>query len=77
MGTKKIRTGGKPISSYFLSLAFPNSLIMKKTYQKPVMEQLSAECSHVMAVSIITDGKADGSAEVMTKENNDWDIWGE
>lgn len=50
---------------------------MKKTYQKPCMEQHRAECSHVVAVSIITDGKADGSADVMTKESNDWDIWGE
>ena len=50
---------------------------MKKTYQKPCMEQLRAECSHMTAVSIINDGKADASAEVLTKESNDWDIWEE
>ena len=47
---------------------------MKKTYQKPSTELLSAECSQMMAVSLI-DGKADGSAEVLTKENSDWEIW--
>ena len=47
---------------------------MKKTYQKPCTEQLRAECSYMVAVSI-QDGKADGSAEVLTKESNDWDIW--
>ena len=49
---------------------------MKKTYQKPCMEQLSAECSQMMAVSLL-DGSADSNAEVLTKENNDWDIWEE
>jgi len=47
-----------------------------KQYIKPSMEQLRAVCSKMTAVSIIEGGKADDS-EVLTKENNAWDIWNE
>lgn len=47
-----------------------------KQYNKPCMEQLRAECSQIIAVSL-QNGNADPSAEVLTKENNDWDIWAE
>ena len=47
-----------------------------KKYIKPSIECLRAECSQIIAVSIIDGGSADDS-EVMTKENNSWDIWGE
>ena len=46
---------------------------MKKTYLKPNNELLQAECVQMIAVSLI-DGKADDS-EVLSKENNDWDMW--
>ena len=45
-------------------------------YIKPSIESLCAECSQVIAVSIISGGTADDS-EVLTKENNNWDIWGD
>lgn len=46
-----------------------------KQYNKPRMELLHAECTQIIAVSL-QDGKADDSP-VLTKENNDWDIWEE
>ena len=47
-----------------------------KKYIKPSIESLQAECSQIIAVSIIDGGSADNS-EVMTKEDNGWDIWEE
>jgi hypothetical protein len=47
---------------------------MKKTYLKPNNELLQAECVHMIAVSLIDGVKADNS-EVLSKENNDWDMW--
>ena len=49
---------------------------MKKTYIKPSIESLHAECLQIMAISIIEGASADGS-EVLTKENSDWDMWEE
>ena len=45
-------------------------------YIKPSIEILEAECVQVIAVSLIDGVNADDS-EVMTKENNDWQIWEE
>ncbi|MBQ5938334.1 MAG: hypothetical protein IJL50_10910 [Bacteroidaceae bacterium] len=45
-----------------------------KRYIKPSIESLRAECSQIIAVSIIDGGSADNS-EVMTKEDNSWVIW--
>ncbi len=45
-----------------------------KNYIKPAIEQLHADYVQMIAVSIIDDGKADDS-EVLTKENDDWQIW--
>lgn len=47
-----------------------------KQYIKPSIELLYAEISEMLAVSIV-DGDADPSKVVLTKENNDWDIWEE
>ena len=47
-----------------------------KRYIKPSIESLRAECSQIIAVSIINGSSADNS-EVQTKENSDWDIWAE
>lgn len=47
---------------------------MQKIYIKPSIEILQAECTEIIAVSIIDGGTADDS-EVLTKENNDWNIW--
>ncbi|MBO7137689.1 MAG: hypothetical protein J6V92_04400 [Bacteroidaceae bacterium] len=46
------------------------------TYIKPSIECLQAECSEIIAVSIISGATADNS-EVLSKENNDWDMWGD
>ena len=47
-----------------------------KRYIKPSIESLRAECSQIIAVSIIDGGSA-GNSEVMTKEDNSWVIWEE
>ena len=46
-----------------------------KQYIKPQAESLQAECSEIIAISIINNGVADNSEEVLTKENDGWDIW--
>lgn len=46
-----------------------------KQYIKPKAECLQAECSEIIAISIINNGVADSSEEVMIKEDNDWNIW--
>ena len=47
-----------------------------KEYIKPSIEILEAECVQIVAVSVIDGVDADDS-EVMTRENNDWQIWEE
>lgn len=47
-----------------------------KQYIKPDMELLHAESVEMMAVSL-QNGSADPDKPVLTKENDDWDIWEE
>ena len=47
-----------------------------KKYIKPSVELLQAECSGIIAVSLIDSQNADDS-EVLTKEDNDWEMWEE
>ena len=42
----------------------------------PAVQVNEAEVINMMAVSLI-DGSADPNAEVLTKEDNSWDLWGE
>ncbi len=49
---------------------------MKKTYMMPALQVNEAEVQNIVAVSL-QDGNADPNAEVLTKENNSWDIWNE
>ena len=42
----------------------------------PALQVNEAEVINMMAVSIL-NGNADPNAEVLTKENNSWDIWNE
>ena len=42
----------------------------------PALQVNEAEVQNMMAVSIV-DGNADPDKPVLTKENNDWDFWGE
>lgn len=42
----------------------------------PALQVNEAEVINMMAVSIL-NGNADPNAEVLTKENNNWDIWNE
>ena len=45
-------------------------------YIKPTIKAEEAQATEMMAVSIIQGGTANDS-EVVTKENTDWDIWGD
>ena len=47
-----------------------------KKYIKPSIELLQAECVQIIAVSLI-DGTDANDSEVLTKENDDWQIWEE
>ena len=42
----------------------------------PALQVNEAEVQNIVAVSL-QDGNADPNAEVLTKENNSWDIWNE
>lgn len=52
------------------------SIDMKKTYMMPALQVNEAQVQNMMAVSML-DGSADASKEVLTKEDNGWDIWGD
>lgn len=41
----------------------------------PALQVNQAQAQNMMAVSIL-DGNADPNKEVLTKEDNDWDFWG-
>ena len=49
---------------------------MKKSYQKPVIQANETQAVTMMAISL-QDGSADSSKDVLTKENDDWDVWEE
>jgi len=49
---------------------------MKKTYIVPAVQANKAQVASMMAVSL-QDGGVDPQAEILTKEDNAWDIWGE
>lgn len=49
---------------------------MKKTYMTPAVETTEVVVEQMMALSM-NRKPADPNEDVLTKENNDWDIWGE
>ena len=49
---------------------------MKKTYMMPAVQVNEAEVLDMMAVSL-QDTNADPGKEVLTKEDNSWDFWGD
>lgn len=49
---------------------------MKRTYIMPALQVNEAEVQNIIAVSI-QNGNADPSAEVLTKEDAAWEIWGD
>ena len=48
---------------------------MKKTYMMPALQVNEAEVQNMMAVSLMS-GSADANGEVLTKEDESWDFWG-
>ena len=48
---------------------------MKKTYVMPALQVNEAEVQNMMAVSLMS-GSADANGEVLTKEDESWDFWG-
>ncbi len=49
---------------------------MKKTYMIPALQVNEAQAQSMMAVSIL-DGSADSGKEVLTKEDDNSDFWGD
>lgn len=49
---------------------------MKKTYMMPALQVYKADAVDMMALSL-QDGNADSGKEVLSKENNDWNFWGD
>ncbi|MBO4906682.1 MAG: hypothetical protein J5486_06565 [Bacteroidaceae bacterium] len=49
---------------------------MKKTYITPMAEQLQTQVQTMLALSLINEN-ATADGEVLVKEDNNWDIWGE
>lgn len=49
---------------------------MKKTYIIPAQQVNEAQVYSIIAVSLL-DGNADPNKEVLTKEDNNWNIWGD
>lgn len=49
---------------------------MKKTYIEPAIQANEAQALAMMAVSL-QDGAADPSKDVLTKEDDDWELWDE
>ena len=49
---------------------------MKKTYMMPAVQVNEAEVMNMMAVSI-QDGNASRNSEVLTKEDVNWNMWGD
>ena len=48
---------------------------MKKIYMMPALQVSEAQVSRMMAVSL-QKGKADPDEEVLTREDDSWNIWG-
>lgn len=51
-----------------------NESNMKKIYMMPALQVSEAQVQNMMAVSL-QDGTADPDKPVLTKEDNDWNIW--
>ena len=64
----------QPSLSNSLIITISNFQIMKKSYIIPSQIVCELHANNVMAVSLV-DGNADPDAEVLTKENTDWDFW--
>lgn len=48
-----------------------------KKYIIPAMQVNEAQVESNMLVVSLVDGNADPNAEVLTKEDNSWDMWGD
>ena len=48
----------------------------KKRFVAPSLFAVELQANNMMAVSIL-DGSADSGKEVLTKEDDNWDFWGD
>ena len=48
---------------------------MKKTYIAPATEIVNVQVESMLALSTIQGKSASSSAEVLTNEDKDWNIW--
>lgn len=49
----------------------------RKEYKTPLIQENEAQCSIMVAVSIIDGTDADPDSPILTKEEDNWDIWEE
>ena len=49
---------------------------MKKRYVMPALQVSEAEANEMMAVSLL-NGQANPDAEVLIREDTEWNIWGD
>lgn len=50
---------------------------MKKGYIKPLTEVAFAEVTNMLAESLPISNETVDGGEALSKEKNDWDIWGD
>lgn len=51
-------------------------MINKKTYETPFVRKIEISSETIIAVSIIDGATADPDEPVLSKEDQNWDIWG-
>jgi hypothetical protein len=49
----------------------------RKDYITPIIQENEAQCSLIVAVSIIDGTDANPDSPVLAKENDNWNIWEE
>ena len=49
----------------------------RKYYNAPLLRENEAQCSLMLAVSVIDDKEANPNSPVLSRESANWDIWEE
>lgn len=49
----------------------------RKDYKTPLLQENEAQCSLILAVSVIEGKEANPDSPVLSRESANWDIWEE
>ena len=49
----------------------------RKDYKTPLLQEDEAQCSLMLAVSVIDDKEANPDSPVLSRENANWNVWEE